>query len=159
MAYGDTMAYEFVDGDEKKTLRLTYNANTYLIYKRFFDSDLMGDILKATNSDKPLPKEIQNKILSGELTLDNLDSTALSEMQGFMPDTTFIVQAIVAMIASHEKINGIRRSVDEIANELPSNLFMDAEFISVFSEFLMFGIKKNKADISPRLSSVLVKRK
>lgn len=158
MEYGDTIAYELSDGEEKKTLHLTYNANTYLIYKRFFDSDLMGDILKATSNNSPLPKDIQDKIASGELTMDNLNKANLDSVQGSMIDTTFILQAVIAMVATYERSTGKRHSVDEIADSLPASLPMDADFMEILTEFLLFGLKKTEA-ANKRLSSVMVRRK
>lgn len=155
MAYGDTIEYKLRDG---KVIRLTYTANTYLIYKRFFGSDLMSDIIKATSADKPLPKDIQDQIASGELTVDNLDSADLSGIDGAV-DTTFILQAIIAMVATYERATGVRRGVEEIADEIPPYLFMDADFMQDFTEFLMFGLKKTEQGASQRLSSVLVERK
>lgn len=142
MAYGDTITYEYSDGNEKRTLRLTYNANTYLIYKRFFDTDLLGDVLKLTKNSTALPKDIQSKIDSGELTVDNLDKANLDSMDVAMIDTTIMLQIIIAMIATQERLSGKHRGAEEIASDMSPSIITDADFMQRFTELILFGLKK-----------------
>lgn len=157
MAYGDTMTYvykvevENENGEaetQNETLHLTYNANTYFIYKRFFNGNLMNDILKMTSSNKPLSKEFSEKIASGELTLDNLDKVDdivdKSEFGNMEFDDVTIIQIIVAMIATYEQLTGVKRSVEEIASGLQGQLLTNVEFMTEFMQFLLFGVKKKK---------------
>ncbi len=55
MAYGDTITYVCGEGADKRTLRLTYNALTYLKYKAFFGTDLMNDVLRLVGKSE-IPK-------------------------------------------------------------------------------------------------------
>ena len=138
MSYGDTIVIKVDDKD----LHLTYNANTFLIYKRFFCTDLMGDILKIARGNGKIPQEIQAKINSGELTVDKLDSIDFNDMSAFNIDSSFILQIVIAMASTYERSLGKRRSVDEIANDIPATIFNDADFLQQFTDILTVGLKK-----------------
>lgn len=135
---GDTLTFR----SGEIVLNMSYTANTYLIYKRFFDSDLMGDIVRIASNGKSLPKEIIEKIESGELTLDNIGKFNLTDMSNVTIDYTVMIQVIIAMIATYERSQGKRRSMDDIADSIPAIILNDADFMSQFTDFLIFGLKK-----------------
>lgn len=138
---GDTLTFK--SGDT--VLNMSYTANTYLIYKRFFDSDLMSDIVRIASSGKSLPREMIDKINNGELTLDNIDEFNLMGIGNVAIDYTVMIQVMIAMVATYERSQGKRRSVDDIADSLPPTIITDADFMSQFTDFLTFGLKKKTA--------------
>ncbi len=141
MAYGDTITYEWGEGERKCSLRLTYNMSTFLIYKRFFDSDLMNDVIKlAQGSD--VPADMLSKITNGELTVADIDKVDLSKLSNATIDMTILSQIVIAMVATNERVANKRRSVEEIANDIPASIISDPDFFNCFYDLILFGLKK-----------------
>lgn len=158
MAYGDTLSYTYEaeieneNGEikiEKETLHFTYNANTTLIYKRLFNTDFLHDVTKLTSGTaNKVSEETIDKISNGDISINeaaDIISNSKIATNGVDIDATIITQIAIAMIATNDSVNGYkRRTVDEIANELP-DISTNIELMLAIIEFITYGIKKKKA--------------
>lgn len=142
--------------NEEQTIKLVYNAFTFIIYKNFTGNDLMEDIFKlGTNKDLRevisiidknniktendiinMPEEDLKKVIKGFTTIDNFE---------------FFLNLVASMIASGKSIQE-QRSFDNIISEIPPDFIYNQDIMNVVMELITFCIETQKKNLQARFN-------
>lgn len=138
---------DYITEITEKTLQLSFNAMTYLIYKNFTARDLMQDFMIAGMRNEKARGEVEerNKGLLEKAkdinTLTEEDIDFLSQLD-LDSNIEFLINAAAAMVATAEYPK--KREFGEIIrDDLPFFIFEDTDFVKNITGLIGYGLKKN----------------
>ena len=133
-------------GDDE--IKLCGNALTFILYKSYFGSDLLNDIISFAkkNSSKETVEKLGKYNIKSVDDMDKLtdEQTAevLETIETYQFDSEFILNFVASLIATAEYPN--KPEVGELIMSIPPSIVTDNALISELLEFFSLFISQKK---------------
>ena len=133
-------------GDDE--LKLCGNALTFILYKSYFGTDLLNDIISFAkkNSSKETIEALGKFNIKSVDDLDKLSDEQTAEVldtiSSYQFDTEFILNFVASLIATAEYPN--KPEIGELIMSIPPSIVTDNELISELLEFFSLFISQKK---------------
>lgn len=129
-------------------IKLVGNALTFILYKSYFGSDLLNDIVNfaKNNADPSIVKKFNELKVKHVDDFDGLDEKSQAELlaniDDYKFDSVFVLNFIATLMATAKYPE--KPDIVDLITEIPPHWLVDKEIIGEMMEFLSLFIKQKK---------------